>query len=73
MQNELKKIGAKVYLYEKDALVKKSPMFMRTELRASHYHGSFTLECLQTLFCSGMNVRSDFMFILSHFACMIQM
>ncbi len=52
MQSHLKKIGARIYLYEKMRWFKRSHMFTKTGRRASLCPDSSISVCLQTPSCS---------------------
>ena len=69
----MKKIGVRIYLYEKDELIKRSHMFMKTGRKASRCVDSFISVYLQTPAYSERNGRSDFLSILFPCACMMRM
>ena len=64
MQDNLEKIGARVYLYEKDALIKKITYIYADGTGSEPLPEQFISVCLQTLSCSERNVRSDFLSII---------
>lgn len=73
MKDNLKKVGAKVYLYEKDALIKKITYVYEDGTQSENYLDLFISICLQTQFYSERNVKFDFLSILILSVCMIQM
>ncbi len=59
MQSHLKKIGARIYLYEKDAVQKVTYVY-EDGTEGEPLPDSSILVCLQTPSCSERSVKSDF-------------